>query len=208
MSMNLGNFGTILLIILIALILLLIYNLIWPTKLCRVQDNMVNITPIENPTWNRNSCVYKMGSTLKTVLDDNKIARSNNNNIHVPCSYDYIEREIMNMTPKQDQRIYIIHNADNLAAKDRLWKNLADYYGLDKARQYMPNTYILYADMDRFKQEYQKDKLYIMKKNIQKQEGLKITDSFQEILNGYNNGYVVAQNCYKIHILSMVEKLI
>ena len=47
--------------------------------------------------------------------------------------------------------------------------------------------------MERFKQEFDSKKIYIMKKNIQRQEGLKITNSFDEILDGSTKGYALVQ---------------
>ena len=41
--------------------------------------------------------------------------------------------------------------------------------------------------------EYDPTKIYIMKKNIQRQEGLKITNNKNQIINGVKNGYVVVQ---------------
>ncbi len=59
----------------------------------------------------------------------------------------------------------------------------------------MPNSFILYDTLERlrFDKDFDKDKIYIMKKNIQRQEGLKISKDKNEILNGYKEGYVVVQ---------------
>jgi hypothetical protein len=58
----------------------------------------------------------------------------------------------------------------------------------------MPNTYITHSstDMDRFNKEYQPDKLYILKKNIQRQQGLKIMNRMDEIME-QKDSYVVIQ---------------
>lgn len=58
----------------------------------------------------------------------------------------------------------------------------------------MPNTYTLYSDDDiaRLEKEYDENKLYILKKNIQRQSGLQITDSLNDILN-CDDDYVVVQ---------------
>ena len=76
-----------------------------------------------------------------------------------------------------------------------LWKNLRNYYSLDSASKMMPNTYILSnnEDVTRLKKEHNENNLYIMKKNIQRQEGLKITRKLTEILNGKKQGYVIVQ---------------
>jgi hypothetical protein len=59
----------------------------------------------------------------------------------------------------------------------------------------IPSSYILYNDdeIKKFKIEYDPNKIYILKKNIQRQEGLKITKDFNEILEATNNGYIIVQ---------------
>lgn len=95
----------------------------------------------------------------------------------------------------KDQRIFIVNNTDELASKSDLWKNLVKKYGRNEALKLSPNSYVLYdsKDKDLFKKEYDPNKLYIMKKNIQRQEGIKISSDMHEILNGYSDNYVVAQ---------------
>ena len=192
-------FGEIILIIIIAFVIVIIFKV---TSLFAsvYSENMINISPStqknENATWGRNSCNYLMGDTLSSVLRDHNINKSDNNSadILIPCGYDEINNEINQMDPNQNQKVFIIHDADNLAAKDYLWKALVDHQGLQKAKILMPNTYILYSptDLSRLKNEYNSKKLYIMKKNIQRQEGLKITNSYDEILKSASE-YVIVQ---------------
>jgi hypothetical protein len=96
------------------------------------------------------------------------------------------------MNPKKGQRVFIIDNADNFASKNNMWKIVSSYYGVDKAKILMPTTYVLIEDMNKLQQEYDPKKLYIMKKNIQRQEGLKIVDSLEEIKKS-SNDYVIVQ---------------
>lgn len=159
------------------------------------QEHMINL-PYEKTSWNRNICQYKMNKTLEDELKNNNINKSNEDwNLYLPCSYNDINKEINQMPIVKNAKYFIIDNADIMIAKDKLWTNLVSHYGLDKAKTLIPNSYVLYnkSDIDRFKNEYTSDKIYIMKKNIQRQEGLKITKSKDEILNGYKNGYVVVQ---------------
>lgn len=185
-------YGIIILIIIIILYLIIIYKLFQNPP----GEQMINIKPIENPTWDRNKCIYTLGETLEEVLEQYNIKKTNNGNatMRVPCTYDEINKEINEMNPKRDQRIFIIHDADHIAAKDYLWKLMVQHFGVAQASKLMPNTYIMYSgsDMERFKKDYKPGKLYIMKKNIQRQEGLKITDSYDEIINSRKE-YVVVQ---------------
>lgn len=184
--------GGIILLLIIVLIILIIYIV---TKIRSDNEYMINIEPVKNPTWNRNYCTYSMGKTLENVLAEYNIQKiDGKSEMLIPCAYDEINKEINVMIPNKDQRIFIIHGADNISAKDYLWKLLVQHRGVDQAKILMPNTYILYSseDMNRFKKDYTKDKLYIMKKNIQRQEGLKIVNSYEEIMNSKNE-YVVVQ---------------
>lgn len=188
-------FGTIVLYTLIILFIIIIWLLIVPPKEGIFDEGMIDIKPIDNPTWSRSKCRYKLGETLQQVLDENKINKVNSNGtMHLACSYDQIDSEIDKLYPTPEQRVFIIENADHISAKDYLWKRMVDNMGLAKAKTVMPNTYILNmnSDRERLKNEYDKNKLYIMKKNIQRQEGLKITDSLDEILNA-SSSYVIVQ---------------
>jgi hypothetical protein len=68
---------------------------------------------------------------------------------------------------------------------------------MERAKIMCPNTYLLTnkdksADIDRLKKEHTPDRLYILKKNLQRQTGLKITSSIDEIEKNDDN-YVLAQ---------------
>lgn len=161
-------------------------------------EPLVNIPPIKGQKWKRTKCNYYMNETIKDVLNNNKITKTNGNDwdLIMPCLYDDIENEVSKIKPNnKSQRIFIIDDADELCAKDTIWKNVLDYYGRDDAKQLMPLTYILHDqnDIDLFKNEYDFNKIYILKKNIQRQEGLLITRDYNKIINGYKNGYVIVQ---------------
>jgi hypothetical protein len=187
-------------ICLIALTIVIIYKLLASSNCnCNEEEHMINIKPVLNPQWSRNACDYSINNTLQTVMDKYNIKKTNDSNfdIMMPCLYDEITHEITNMKTDNDtnKKYFIVADADQLIAKDLLWKHLVAHYGINKAMSIMPMSYILYHqnDVNRFSQEHDTNKIYIMKKNIQRQEGLKITNSKSEILEGYNNGYVIAQ---------------
>jgi hypothetical protein len=163
-------------------------------------ENLVNIKKISEPVkWNRNKCKYVMSSTFSDVLNENNIKHSNDNwNLYFPCIYDNINGEISKIQPKpqnSSQRFFIVNNADQLTAKDALWKNIVSYYNRRDAAKIMPNSYILYDknDLKLLESEFDSNKIYILKKNIQRQEGLKLTNDLNTIINGYTNGYVIVQ---------------
>ena len=186
------TFGQYVVIIIIALIILLLYyNIIKDDK----KEHLINL-PYESSSWNRNKCDYLLSKTLEDELNKHNINRSNTNwNIYFPCGYDEIDKEINEMPVVNNAKYFIIDNSDKLVAKEWLWQNIVNHYGINIARNMMPNSYILYNEheMVRFNKEYDQNKIYIMKKNIQRQEGLKITNSKDEILAGQNQDYVLVQ---------------
>lgn len=162
-------------------------------------EHMIDIPNIDNPTWTRNKCDYMFNSTIKKVFDNYGINNSNNDNwdIYLPCTYDDISQEIddIQINDKKNKRIFILNNADYVIGKDFLWHFIKKYHGIEKAKKMMPMTYLLDNDNDRHQlaKNYDKNKLYILKKNIQRQEGLKITKSVDELLDGNKDNYVIAQ---------------
>lgn len=184
--------------IVFALIILILICVIY-FWLLNTNEYMVDINKLENISWSRNQCPYGMNDTLKNILDDNNIKQQHSEwQLYFPCTYDNINEEIDNIDIKNpnDQRFFIINNADFLIGKDYLWKYLTIYHGIDKAKTLMPMTYLLYDnnDIENFKKEFNNNDLYILKKNIQRQEGLKISNSLNEILDANKEGYVIVQN--------------
>ena len=163
-------------------------------------EYMVNIPRIDTPVrWKRDkTCKYMMNKTLKNVLDDNNINQTDSDDwaFYFPCTYNHIKQEINNVsTRNNNQRLFIVNNADQLTSKNNIWKNLVKVYGREEARHLMPTTYILsnHTDMELFNKEHSPKKLYILKKNIQRQKGIKLTNKKTEILNSINDNYVVVQ---------------
>lgn len=195
------NLGQIVFVIILAIIILIIYYLVMVAinnEKNEHNEGYIDIKPIKNATWSRSKCNYKLGETMEKVLNDNNIKNTNNEsdgNVQIPCGYDQIDNEIQKLNINNpDQRVHIIHNADHISAKDYLWNRLVISSGLDRAKIMMPNTYILNNrhDKTRLLNEHKPGKIYIMKKNIQRQEGLKITDSVDEIMSAPGS-YVLAQ---------------
>lgn len=149
--------------------------------------------------WKRNpQCKYKMSKSIRTLLNDPSFEKSTDNNydVYLPCSYNNIPKEIKDIdTSNRKQKIFIIDNTDQIAGKNTLWSNIKSYYGVNKAKTMMPNTYILNnsQDMDRFTKDYNKDNLYILKRNVQRQEGLKITKDINTIIKAKKENFVVVQ---------------
>lgn len=139
----------------------------------------------------------------KVVLNKNKINRTDKNdwNLYLPCGYKFVEKEITNLpVDSNNTHIFGISGSDNIASKNNLWKILRDYYGVTEASEIMPITYILQdsEDMLSFNKTYSNNKTYILKKNIQRKEGLKLVKgNIKEILDSKKEDYKIVQEYIK-----------
>lgn len=94
---------------------------------------------------------------------------------------------------KRSLCIYSLKSIDILANKAMLHKILS----IDDAKQkkYTPVTYILdnKNDFSDFLDDFDASKLYILKKNVQRQKGCTITNNIEYIKRSLHNEYVVGQ---------------
>jgi len=181
-------------------ILIVIIFTIVLIKYLNTNETMINIKPLDNHkvNWSRNlTCKYYMDENFKKTLNKFNMKKSNNNwDLYIPCTYNNIKKEadaIKNLDT--NQRVFFLKNADEICGKNTLWLHVLNYYGRKKASIMMPLTYVLYLnhDIELFKKEYTVNNIYIIKKNIQQQKGLHITNDKNNIINGFKKGYVIAQ---------------
>lgn len=183
------------------------YNKKKDKPIINIQTEELKANPIENFTekskvgWIVNTCPYIVTENVKSVFEKNNIKKQSDNLssdsiIHLPCTYDNTEKEINNFNLKKDKenKVFIIHNADQIVAKDYLWKNLLKKYGLEKTLELIPMTYVLYEknDIKRLKEDHIEGTIYILKKNVQRQEGLKLCNKLDEIIKDKSD-YVLVQ---------------
>jgi len=179
-------------LIFVLLILIIIYLL---AHINIKIETMVDVPYDSNLRWTA-ACDDAVKGTIGDVLRDYSFTKDTDKwKLYFPCDYSLSDDEFKKLPPKSDARYFIIDNADEMASKNWLWKNLVAKYGLEKASVMTPITYALdnENDIKRFEHDYSSNKVYILKKNIQRQEGLLITRDKQVILNGRTNGYVVVQ---------------
>lgn len=147
--------------------------------------------------WHRdNQCKYEMMHVLKTFIKANKLNQNTDSNwsLYLPCGYNRAETELGRIKGTDpEQKIFIIKGHDNLSRKDYLWSSLRKKYG-NRAKDLMPETYVLsdQVDVQRLLKRGP-GVVYIMKKNIQRQQGIKMTRNIDDILRGREEGYVIAQ---------------
>jgi hypothetical protein len=148
---------------------------------------LISIKYVNNKTYKysvRTDCIYLISETLTTVLNEIKNYKKN---IYIPCTYDDIEMEY-DKFPKDNNGIYFLIDGINIMiAKEYLYKIILDKYGLDKTLKLMPQSWIMSTDKDKFLNEFNKDKIYIIKKNIQRQNGLTITNDLNQIIKEFDN---------------------
>lgn len=193
-------------IILIVILIILLQQVVTNNK-SKYTEGMVNIPKLENVAWTRHhKCNNKIPNAYNNTFKNKTMIKTDRLdpdwNFYLPCGYTHSSREVnratelINSVPDtHNKRLFIIDNADELTSKHNIWKNLVHTYGRSGASKIMPTTYVLrdLLDMNMFKKEYVSGNLYILKKNIQRQKGLKITNNKEFILNAKNHKYVIAQ---------------
>lgn len=141
--------------------------------------------------WSSLNYCY-LSETLQNILKEKNIYYTNidnNWNVYIPCNYESINDEYNSVPKREGVSYFFIDDSDYMIAKEELWKNIVKKYGKAEAITMMPNSYLLdnEENINKFKNEFSDDKIYIMKRNIQRQEGLKITNSLNDILNTIKN---------------------
>ena len=142
---------------------------------------------------------YALGNMYKKVLDKCKIKRINDKDkcdIYMPCGYTNVENELKQLKLyKKSHKIYGISGCDNIVSKNGLWFLLETKYGRQRASTLMPETY-LYSDpksMKLFMRNFDPQSIYLMKKNIQRKEGISLSSDINKILSNRNTAFRVIQ---------------
>lgn len=146
----------------------------------------------------KNDCFYKALKELDFKTTSNITQAS----LIVPCSYETTEKEIGDLRREgiktsiygDSVRIFMLNNTDHMVSKLALWKYLKSKYGEDDASNMIPYSWDLTTTegVNKFKKDFTPGKLYITKNNRQRQEGLKIHDTLESVLNSKSN-YILVQ---------------
>jgi hypothetical protein len=165
----------------------------------KIIEGMINVESVGKPIWHISDCPHTQIHVQKSVIDESKNDNLYNSSetqpeFYLPCGYNLINNEINKLPKTKNGRYFIIDGADQISAKNLLWENIVAHHGLKKAKMLSPESFIFSRseDIERLKKKHKKGKLYIMKKNIQRQQGLSITDDLNTLLNNHS-GYVLAQ---------------
>lgn len=183
-------------LVILILCLLFVIIIVCDTAIDKI-EYMINTPKILNAKWKRNKCDHDLFKMTDVIFKNHGIdyADSNGWHLYLPCTYNFISREINNM-PISDNGIYfIIDNIDEICSKKDLWLNIVGTYGLKTACELSPRTYVAgnVLDMELLMQNHVQGNIYIMKKNVQRQKGLHITNDAKYIMDNRKN-YVVVQD--------------
>jgi hypothetical protein len=144
----------------------------------------------------------ELGVITKDIFTTNNVTQNNQDwNVYIPCGYNDVEKELQSIRMSAhsgNKFIFGVNGCDKIVSKNELWKQLRDCYGREKASQMMPETWIL-ADPEEMKDFRKKfnGEMYILKKNVQRKEGLLLTDDRKVIENAHQEEYRVVQRYMK-----------
>jgi len=186
------------LIILLIILFLFIYCISFFNNKIESFDNGTIIT--QNYKYYR--CNQKLlGNILRDIFDNNNITHSNNDwNIYIPCGYNNVEEELKNISINNksgNKYIFGVNGCDTIVSKNKIWESFVKCYGRKAASKLMPESYVLDDpnEMQIFRKNFNasSNEIYILKKNVQRKEGLKLTQNFFEIIDASKENYKVVQ---------------
>ena len=145
---------------------------------------------------------------MKTVLDAFKINKTNGTNydLYIPCGYNGIETELKKLTfsDPEGKKIFGIDGCDSIVSKNSLWTSLKTCFGNEIASSIMPQTCVLQdpLDLKNFENLYNSNNVYVLKKNLQRKQGIYLTRSLNEIKEAKNNNYRIVQRFINSYIIN------
>lgn len=139
----------------------------------------------------------KINGLMKDIFDKNEIKNDNANwDIYIPCGYNNVETELKIIDTYNDkQKIFGINGVDKICSKNNLWNILEIEYGRTRSKHIMPETFILNNKdhMKLFSKHYNKNNLYILKKNLQRKKGIKLCNDYYYIMNSHYDNFKIVQ---------------
>lgn len=140
---------------------------------------------------------------LEKVMKKRNMKEDNKDyDVYIPCSYNSCEKDVLAFeSEKTGKKIFLIDGCDWIASKMALWELLKENYGKE-ASKYMPESFLLdnEKDLKEFPAHFEENKrknpnqMYVLKNYAQRQEGIKLTRSLDEIMSGIKDGWYLAQD--------------
>ena len=158
--------------------------------------SIINKSSYKNKNFYK--CRNKLGKVTNNIFSNFNFSHNNKSwDIYLPCGYNNVERELktININGDKSKIIFGINGCDNIVSKNGIWDILKNTYTRKLASELMPTSYILYDqnELNHLKNDFKQGDIYILKKNIQRKEGLKLTKDLKEILSASKENYRVAQ---------------
>ena len=136
---------------------------------------------------------YKLSNAYREsfLKHDINLHHGDNWDLYYPCGYSNVESELKNMKI-ENKKIFAIEGCDNIVSKNNLWKILILKFGRKKASEIMPESF-LKSEFDIFLKQYDPKDIYILKKNLQRKQGLLLTKDINKIKYYINNDFKIIQ---------------
>ena len=152
-----------------------------------------------------------LGDTFNDILKTYNFTRVEKDGVwYFPSDYNPCEKQANQLiTSNSAKYIYVMDGCDVIGSKIDLWKVLRSYYGIPIAESYMPMTYLYdnKDDMNMLKNKLMNSndkRMFILKNYNQRQEGIKIVTSWDEINSDVNRNefYLIQEYLYDPFIIS------
>ena len=143
-----------------------------------------------------------LGGIYKEIFKEENVDLNNDLEscgLYYPCGYNGVEKELRNLDFGQknntNRDIFGICGSDVIASKSSLWKVVSEYYGRKRASKLIPESFLLKENRELpiFKEKFDPRKVYILKKNIQRKKGIKLTSDYNEVAEANKKKYVMVQ---------------
>lgn len=141
-----------------------------------------------------------LGGIYKEILNEEDVSLTHDLSefgLYYPCGYNGVERELRNLDlgDRKGQNVFGICGSDTIASKSSLWKVVSGYYGREFASKLIPESWLLKNNVEfpLFEKKFDSDKVYILKKNVQRKKGIKLTSDLEEVKNANKDKYVMVQ---------------
>lgn len=167
-----------------------------PHSLDKSSHSYFKFDPNMNPN---NNMVSQLSVSFKNCFDQHGIPPASSYDtasmlfFKLLTDYKNIQKKVLHPT-YPPRMIFSLFCIDKLASKSEMFTILSDA-SHSLTNSYTPKTYVLNhdEDMKALLSEYDSKKLYILKKNIQRQQGCTITNNIEYVKQAAKNNYVVCQ---------------
>jgi hypothetical protein len=194
-------------IILLIAVVVLFFVFAFTNKKHPSMERMQNVPPRHDVPIGYARCSQSpVRGVMKDVFADSNVVRRGSGSgsgsgswqLYYPCTFTHVEKELR-QARMRNKIIYAVDGCDIIASKNGVWRLLLDAYGRRESARLMPNTF-LSSDADElraFLAGYSPRHMYICKKNVQRKQGLLLTNNLDELLQCQYRGYKVIQRYFQ-----------